>query len=86
MPMSVSSMASGVRTIPDLVPPEDRTLGWAVLEWMTDWLLQPDGPQAGEPFVLTKEQVRIILRWYAIDDEGKFVYRRGTIRRLKGWG
>ena len=75
-----------VRTWPDTVPPDHRTLGWAVLEWVTDMLLQPDGDQAGDPFVFTPEQVRIVLRWYEIDDAGRFVRRSGTIRRLKGWG
>jgi phage terminase large subunit-like protein len=75
-----------VRTIPDTVPPENRTIGWPILEWVTEYLLQPDGPQAGEPFTFTGEQVRILLRWYQINDAGNFVHRSGTIRRLKGWG
>jgi len=75
-----------VRTIPDTVPPENRTLGWPILEWVTEYVLQPDGPQAGEPFTFTDEQVRILLRWFALDEVGRFRYRSGTIRRLKGWG
>lgn len=81
-----ADVMSPVRTMPDTVPPNDRTLGWIVLEWMTEWLLQPDGPDAGEIFTLTPEQVRIVLRWYAVDDRGQFVYRRGSLRRMKGWG
>src|SRR5690606_40001477 len=42
----------------DTVPPENRTLGWPILEWVTEYVLQPDGPQAGEPFTFTDEQVR----------------------------
>ena len=75
-----------IRTWPDTVPPDERTLGWAVLEWVTELILQPDGPEAGQPFTFTPEQVRIVLRWYQIDDDGKFVHRSGTVRRLKGWG
>lgn len=75
-----------VRTWPDTVPPENRTLGWSVLAWVTDYVLQPDGLQAGEPFQFTPEQVRIVLRWFEIDDAGRFTRRTGTIRRLKGWG
>jgi hypothetical protein len=29
--------------------------------------------------------MRILARWYAIDNEGRFVYRRGAVRRMKGW-
>ncbi len=75
-----------VRTWPDTVPPPTRTLGWAVLAWASRYLLQPDGPDAGRPFRFTSEQTRILLRWYEIDDDGAFVRRQGTIRRLKGWG
>ncbi len=75
-----------IRTWPDTVPPDNRTLGWSVLEWVTDYVLQPDGPTAGEPFTFTPEQVRIVLRWFEIDDAGAFKRRSGTIRRLKGWG
>lgn len=75
-----------IRTWPDTVPPDSRTLGWSVLEWVTDYVLQPDGPTAGEPFTFTPEQVRIVLRWFEIDDAGAFKRRSGTIRRLKGWG
>lgn len=78
--------SKAIRSIPDIVPPENRTLGWSVLEWTTDYLLQPDGPNAGEPWEYTDEQVRIILRWYQIDGQGKFPYRRGVLRRMKGWG
>jgi hypothetical protein len=49
-------------------------------------LLQPDGPSAGEPWVFTDEQARIVLRWYQIDARGRFAFRRGVLRRMKGWG
>jgi hypothetical protein len=68
------------------VPSENRTLGWHVLQWSADYLLQPDGPEAGIPWQFTREQARIVLRFYEIDDYGKFCHRRGVLRRLKGWG
>ena len=37
-------------------------------------------------FIPTNEQVRMILWWYAVNDDGVYIYREGTIRRLKGWG
>jgi hypothetical protein len=76
----------GVRIGPEGVPPDDRTLGWAVLGWTARWLLHPDGPNARQPWKYTPEQARMLLWWYAIDDSGRFVYRRGLIRRMKGWG
>lgn len=75
-----------VRSLPDWVPDENRTLGWAVLEWSANYLSQPDGPLAGQPWEFTAEQVRVLLRWYAVDDAGRFLYRRGVLRRMKGWG
>ncbi|WP_180931865.1 terminase [Streptomyces sp. AJS327] len=75
-----------IRTWPDTVPPPERTLGWDVLEWTARYLLQPDGPDAGSAWRFTDEQVRIVLRWFEIDDQGAFTRRQGTVRRLKGWG
>ncbi|MFB7012896.1 MULTISPECIES: terminase [unclassified Streptomyces] len=75
-----------VRTWTDSVPPPNRTLGWHVLEWTSHYLLQPDGPDAGGPWRFTPEQVRIVLRWFEIDDAGVFTRKQGTVRRLKGWG
>lgn len=64
----------------------EKTLGWEVLAWTAKWLVQPDGPDAGEPWRYTTEQARLILWWYAVDELGRFVYRYGVLRRLKGWG
>lgn len=64
----------------------ERTLGWGVINWLYLYVLTPGGPFAGEPFLPTMEQVRFILWWYAVDENGRFVYREGTLRRLKGWG
>lgn len=59
-----------------------RTLGWQILRWVANNLLDDEG----NPFKPTREQVRFILWWYAVDDTGRFVYRRGVLQRLKGWG
>lgn len=71
-------------TIPAGLP--DYTLGWNILAWAYNYLQQPDGPDAGEPFVFTDEQMRLILWWYAVDGEGRFLFNSGVIRRMKGWG
>lgn len=64
----------------------ERTLGWGVIQWLYEYVLTPGGPHAGQPFLPTMEQVRFILWWYAVDDRGRFVYRTGVLRRMKGWG
>lgn len=75
-----------LRTIDDYIPPRNRTLGPFAFMWCSKYLVQPDGPDAGKPWRFTEEQERILHRWYEIDENGRFVYRQGTIRRLKGWG
>lgn len=62
------------------------TLGWEAIAWSTEYLLQPDGPDAGTPWNWTDEQARFLLWWYAVDAVGRFIYRRGMFRRLKGHG
>lgn len=64
----------------------ERTLGWEVLAWTAEYLRQPDGPNAGQQWRYTDEQARFILWWFAVDEHGRFVYRYGMLRRVKGWG
>lgn len=64
----------------------ERTLGWVVINWLYDYVLTPGGPHAGKPFLPTMEQVRFLLWWYAVDENGRFAYRSGVLRRMKGWG
>ena len=59
-----------------------RTLGWQIAGWCAEYLLADDGG----PWRFTREQLRFILWWYAIDKRGRFRYRRGVLRRAKGWG
>lgn len=77
---------------------EVPTLGWDVLDWMTEYLVVPDGPTAGDPLELTPEQAQFILNFYRIDPhfEGPAVRGRGLVNsrlinrailcRPKGWG
>jgi len=71
-------------TLPPGLP--ERSLGWYLLYWSAKYLHQPDGPDAGQPFMFTNEQVRLILWWYAVDERGRFIFNTGVIRRMKGWG
>lgn len=60
----------------------EHTLGWQAIRWVEQNLLDDEG----KPFNLTDEQKRLLLWWYAVDERGRFVYRKGVLQRLKGWG
>lgn len=67
-------------------PGEIPTLGWSVLEWITEMLAAPDRAEY-EPFVPTPEQAQFILNFYALDPiTGRRTIRRGVISRPRGWG
>ena len=83
--MSSSLTRRAVRTAPAWRP-GTLTLGYGVIQWIEQWLIQPDGGTAGEPFRLTPEQCAFIHAWYAVDARGRWVFRRGVLRRAKGWG
>lgn len=63
-----------------------RSIFREVAEWCWDNLRQPDGPQAGRPWHFTDEQADILAYWFAFDDNDRWLYRRGTIRLMKGAG
>lgn len=64
----------------------EKTLGWGVLNWWAEYVKTPGGDHAGEPFMPTLEQARFTLWWYAVDEEGRYTYREGCLRRMKGHG
>lgn len=89
--LPVSKTALGLPVVEPFVslptfPASQPTLGWGIADFIEGYLLQPDGDLAGEPFRLTDEQLRFILWFYAVDEDGRFLYRRGVLRRAKGWG
>lgn len=66
---------------------EFPSLGWAIADWITENLWVPDGEHAGEPLVLTDEQLGLLVRFYRLDPKtGASAYRRASIVRPKGWG
>lgn len=79
-------------------PGELPTLGFQVLDWISEYLIVPDGPTAGEPLQLTREQAQFVLNLYSISPrfEGPAVQGRGLVSgrrvrrailsRPKGWG
>jgi hypothetical protein len=46
----------------------------------------PSPADETQPFILTDEQARLIVAWYALDDRGDFIYRRAICEMAKGWG
>lgn len=60
-----------------------KTLGWQVADWCARFLMHPSGEG---PWTFTPEQLRWVLWWFALDDEGRFRYRSAVLQRLKGWG
>lgn len=62
----------------------ERTLGWELAAWASSYLANPNDPDL--PWEFTTEQLRFLLWWYALDERGKFLSRRGVLQRIKGWG
>src|SRR5690606_24276993 len=62
------------------------TLGWEAIRWAESLLIQPNGPRAGKPLRLTRDQMRFLLWWYAMDDEGQWLFNHGARRLAKGSG
>lgn len=65
----------------------ERTLGWQIAGWCSEYLAAEghteDDPK---PWNFTDEQLRFLLWWYATDENGRFIYRKGVLQRMKGWG
>lgn len=57
-----------------------------MLAWCSEYVCQPDGPDAGGPWRFTREQAKFIEHWYSVNERGRWVYSRGVLRRPKGWG
>jgi hypothetical protein len=62
------------------------SLGHELIGWFAENLTVPSGPKIGEPLVLTDEQAELVIRFYALSRRGDRKYRRGAVRRAKGWG
>ena len=71
-------------TMPAGVPA--LTLGYEVLAWVEQNIIQPNGPRAGRPFEPTIGQARFILWMYAVDEDGRWLHNRMVRRLAKGSG
>jgi hypothetical protein len=82
-----ASPADRLRTLPEWdFDGERRTLGFEAARWAERWLVQPNGPRAGKPFKLTRDQLTFLLWWYAVDDQGRWLFSHGARRLAKGSG
>lgn len=77
-------MAGRRVTMPSGLP--TYTLGWGAARWAAQYLRHPNGPRAGQPWEFTPSQLRFLLWWYALDDEGRWLYTHGARRLAKGSG
>jgi hypothetical protein len=64
----------------------EHSLGAEVWRWCQEYVRQPDGPDAGDRWRFTPEQVRFLHYLYAVDERGRFLHHRAVLRRAKGWG
>lgn len=62
------------------------TLGWEAIRWASKYLKQPNGPNAGQRWDFIETQARFILWWYALDEDGRWIYDHGVRRLAKGSG
>lgn len=66
---------------------EFPSLGWGLVDFMETYLRVPGGDATGDPLRLTDEQIEFVVRAHRIDPiTGARRYRRGVLRRAKGWG
>ncbi|MFF9481403.1 hypothetical protein [Streptomyces sp. NPDC014733] len=72
--------------LPTSIPARSRSLGYEIMRWAERYIVQPDGEHAGRPWSFSPEQLRFLVWLYAIDDNGRWVYRTAALRRAKGWG
>lgn len=62
------------------------TLGVGVAEWVEAYLKVPGGADYGQPLRLSGWQMRALADWYALDERGQWIYRRGQVRLSKACG
>lgn len=59
------------------------SLGKQIAIWCATYLSAAKGRGTWK---FTNEQLRFLLWWYAVDEDGQFLFRTGVLQRLKGWG
>lgn len=78
------SPADRLITLPEGVP--KLTLGWEVVRAATKYLRQPNGPRAGQRFEFVDSQIRFLLWFYSVDEQGRWLFHHAVRRLAKGSG
>lgn len=82
--------ADRLSTLPPGLP--KLTLGYEAALWAEgrlhgfSGLVQPNGPKSGQPFEFTLGQLRFLAWWYAVDENGRWLFNHGVRRLAKGSG
>ena len=86
MTVSAAEVAPAERivTMPAGVP--KLTLGWEAVQWAVKYLKQPNGKNAGQRWSFVESQLRFLLWWYAVEEDGRWIYDHGVRRLAKGSG
>ena len=71
-------------TLPDGLP--KFTLGYEALALAAKYLRHPNGIRAGKAWQFTREQARFVLWFYALDENGRWLFHHGARRLAKGSG
>lgn len=71
-------------TLPAGIP--KLTLGWEAAGWAAKYIRQPNGPNAGRQWSFVESQLRFVLWWYAVDEDGRWLFHHGVRRWPKGAG
>lgn len=92
--MSTATVAPADRldTLPAGEP--GLTLGYEAAAWVEGnlsrerfgGLVQPNGPHARRPFHLTVRQLRFLVWWYSVSEDGRWLFNHGVRRLAKGSG
>lgn len=84
--MSGAGLAPADRlvTLPQGLP--ELTLGWEAIRWGAKYLRQPNGQNAGKRWNYIDSQARFMLWWYAVDEDGAWLFNHGVRRLAKGSG
>jgi phage terminase large subunit-like protein len=90
--MSTAEILARLEWADDGLPegwPSDQGVASAgpdVLAWSEVVLVQPDGDNAGQPWRWRETQARFVCWWYAVDEDGRYLWRRAQIVLPKGSG
>ncbi|MEY8577221.1 terminase [Corynebacteriaceae bacterium 6-324] len=71
-------------TLPEGLP--EFTLGYEALAWAAKYLRHPNGDRVGQRWQFTREQARFLLWYYAVDENGDWLFTSGERRLAKGSG